>query len=72
MDRGTWWATVHGVARVGHDLATKPPHPSFPFGNRKFVFYVCESISVLQIIEREGQCLREHKTSSVSETAGPS
>ena len=25
LDRGTWWATVHGVARVGHDLATKPP-----------------------------------------------
>ena len=24
MDRGAWWATVHGVARVGHDLATKP------------------------------------------------
>ena len=23
-DRGAWWATVHGVARVGHDLATKP------------------------------------------------
>jgi len=22
-DRGTWQATVHGVARVGHDLATK-------------------------------------------------
>ena len=22
MDRGAWWATVHGVARVGHDLAT--------------------------------------------------
>ena len=21
---GAWWATVHGVARVGHDLATKP------------------------------------------------
>ena len=19
MDRGAWWATVHGVARVGHD-----------------------------------------------------
>ena len=19
MDRGTWWAIVHGVARVGHD-----------------------------------------------------
>ena len=27
MDRGAWRATVHGVARVGHDLATKPPPP---------------------------------------------
>ena len=25
MDRGAWRAAVHGVARVGHDLATKPP-----------------------------------------------
>ena len=25
MDRGTLKATVHRVARVGHDLATKPP-----------------------------------------------
>ena len=24
VDRGAWWATVHGVARVGHNLATKP------------------------------------------------
>ena len=23
MDRGAWWATVHGVARDGHDLVTK-------------------------------------------------
>ena len=23
MDRGAWGATVHGVARVRHDLATK-------------------------------------------------
>ena len=21
MDRGAWWATVHGIARVGYDLA---------------------------------------------------
>ena len=27
MDRGAWQTTVHGVARVGHDLATKPPPP---------------------------------------------
>jgi len=25
MDRGAWQATVHGVARVGHDIVTKPP-----------------------------------------------
>ena len=25
--RGAWQATIHGVARVGHDLATKPPPP---------------------------------------------
>ena len=24
MARGAWQATVHGVARVGHNLATKP------------------------------------------------
>ena len=24
MDRGAWQATVHGVARVGHNLVTKP------------------------------------------------
>ena len=27
MDRGAWRPTVHGVTRVGHDLATKPPPP---------------------------------------------
>ena len=26
MDRGVWWATVHGVTRVRHDLVTKPPN----------------------------------------------
>ena len=25
--RGAWWATVHGVAKVGQNLATKPPPP---------------------------------------------
>ena len=25
LDRGAWQATVHGIARVGHNLATKPP-----------------------------------------------
>ena len=30
MDRGAWRATVHGVARVGHDLATELPPPPPP------------------------------------------
>ena len=25
LDRGTRWATVHGISRVGHYLETKPP-----------------------------------------------
>ena len=24
MDRGAWWATVHGVTRVGHNGETEP------------------------------------------------
>ena len=27
MDGGTWQATIHAVARVGHNLRTKPPSP---------------------------------------------
>ena len=26
MDRGVWQATAHGITRVRHDLATKPPN----------------------------------------------
>ena len=26
-DRGAWWATVHGVTRVRHNLVTKSPPP---------------------------------------------
>ena len=28
MDRGAWQTTIHGVARVGHDLASKPLPPT--------------------------------------------
>ena len=28
MDRGAWQAIVHGIIRVRHDLATKPPLPN--------------------------------------------
>ena len=30
MDRGAWQATVHGTARVRHNLATEPPPPCHP------------------------------------------
>ena len=30
MDRAAWKATVYGVTRVGHDLATKPPLSLWP------------------------------------------
>ena len=25
LDRGVWWAIIHGLVRVRHDLVTKPP-----------------------------------------------
>ena len=35
MDRGAWQATVHGVARVRHDLAAEPPEKDYPqFGSK--------------------------------------
>ena len=30
MDRGVWRAKIHGVPRVRHNLATRPPPPSQP------------------------------------------
>ena len=44
-DRGAWWATVHGVARVGHNLVTKPP-----LSLTKVQFYQISIFNILQII----------------------
>ena len=33
MDRGAWWATVHGITTVGHDLVSKPPRTLLGTGN---------------------------------------
>ena len=35
MDRGSWQATVCGVARVGHDLVTTPPPPLYTYRKEK-------------------------------------
>ena len=44
MDREAWKATVHGVSRVGHDLATKPPPVYLLKKNNNFLVYPCCSI----------------------------
>ena len=36
MNRGAWQTTVHGVAGVRHDLATKPPPASINHMARVF------------------------------------
>ena len=33
MDRGAWQSTVHGIARVRHDLETKPPRSTLGNGS---------------------------------------
>ena len=45
LDRGAWWAPVHGVIRVGHDLMPKPPTTS--------TFYWAENLCEIRIISRD-------------------
>ena len=33
VDRGAWQSTVHGIARVRHDLGTKPPRSTLGNGS---------------------------------------
>ena len=55
MDRGAWWATVHGVVRVRNNLAIKPPPPPphllYPFiksiKNTESLSHVPETVTVL-------------------------
>ena len=44
MNRGAWQATVHGVARVGHDLATKPPPPPPIWELEKLMMCYCSIV----------------------------
>ena len=43
MDRRAWWAAVHGVSRVRHDLATTPPPCETHYTILSAVVYVCNS-----------------------------
>ena len=56
MDREAWWATVHGVARVGYDLATKPPpphleqRPGLPSRTKNFFLVPSHSTEVAGVV----------------------
>ena len=41
MDRGAWWATVHGVTRVRRNLATKPPPSGEIHGKKRWEIACC-------------------------------
>ena len=45
MERSLPGSSVHGIARVGHDLATKPPPPVF-----LWVFYTFIKTHKLHIL----------------------
>ena len=46
MNRGAWQATVHGVARVRHDLVTKPPPMPHGFPENLIILFCCTLAAV--------------------------
>ena len=40
MERGAWQVTVHGIVRVGHNLATKPPNQTYTY------MYICITVHI--------------------------
>ena len=48
MDRGAWWATVHGVLRVGYNWATECTH-NLPVLTGKGVVYVWETLMLRKL-----------------------
>ena len=47
MNRGAWQATVCGVARIRHDLATKPPPPQMMSLSDLSLWHLAISLSLL-------------------------
>ena len=50
MDRGAWQATVHGISRVRHDLATKPPPTTCTQPTEGFDRWVPDSLDCMLIL----------------------
>ena len=51
MDRGAWQATVHGVARVGHDLASKSPAPTTVIVQHRKLFVLHKEVDLTSASE---------------------
>ena len=67
MDRGAWWATIHGITRVRHDLETTPPPPLK--ANLVFLslyFLVLMDIYLGQIFTGRKQCTFTLKLKKIS------
>ena len=56
MDRGTWWAIVHGVARVGHDWVTEHGFSLSPTTDRWSAPELSPWISFLSVVT-PGRCV---------------
>ena len=58
MDRGAWQAMVHGIARVGQDLATKPQPPELI--NQQGNFFSCTVERVAAFSSPLSLCAWDH------------
>ena len=57
MDREAWQATVHEVARVRHDLATKPP--PLPYSLASQVALAVKNPPAIEVDKREAGLILE-------------
>ena len=66
-----WRATVHGVTRVGHDLVTKPPPPSFSLALFMILcFHVCVRVCVCACVCYSFSCIQLFETPRGSSVHG--
>ena len=69
IDRRTWWATLHGVARVRHDLATKLPPCRNTLLKGKFLSFFIYSLHVT-VYEISLHAWEREKKKNVRKKAG--
>ena len=67
-DRGAWQAIVHGVARVRHDLVTKPPPP--PRRDQK-AFYLLLILPCEDPVRRRALTRTDHAVALILDFQSP-